>query len=121
MTQFDRLNRDVLNTLKPYLGKEIDRAIIEGMTSSRRYSYLIWLSRVVSVVMGVGVIDIVMGCLREKELAGAFFVLLIGAPSTIAVSLIAEYVQSEQEKTDIANQEHRLRLTLELLEKARKL
>lgn len=121
MTQFDRLNRDVLNTLKPYLGKEIDRAIIEGMTSSRRYSYLTWFSRTVSIVMGIGVIDILMMCMREKELVGAWVALLLGAPCTITVALIAEYAQSEQEKIDIANQSQQLRLTVELLEKAKKL
>lgn len=118
-TQFDRLNRDILNTLKPYLGKEIDRAIIEGMTLSRKYSYLTWFSRAISIGVSLGVIAVTMESVREKELVGAFLALMIGAPFALGISLIADYADIVREESDIANQGRRLRLTLDLLERAK--
>ena len=118
-THFDLLNRDILNSLKPYLGKELDHAIIEGMTPSWEYSFLTWFARAMSIGVSLTVMDITRACLREKELVGAFLSLMIGVPCAISISSYAEYFEDERKRINILNQERRLRLTLELLEKAK--
>ena len=77
-THFDLLNRDLLNTLKPYLGKdrEVDRFVIDQMTSTK-HSFTMWVGRAITIGVFAGITTIIVGHLNRSEREGMLVLLYL--------------------------------------------
>ncbi len=121
-THFDRLNRDLLNTLKPYLGKdrEVDHFVIDQMTSPR-HSFTMWVGRAITIGIFAGVTSIVVGHFNRNEREHACAALLMGVPCVALTLYLTESMHVDEERAIMAMQEARIKTTLKLLEQSKHL